>query len=788
MRRYAGVSIHSIIKAAKPMKSIIRLAFPFKARPTARSESSESKESVKSGVTRRLAATALAVLALLAFSGPLHANLSGAGLPDRVKWMYDESKWGVAHHYIVDGRFYMTRINGTEDWNYYIEHFDVDKYARRIYETGVGHVVFSLGQNSGFIVSPSAVYDRNSPTRPTHHLDLFSHTDRDHGVKAQPGTNKADYTPERDLIADLGTALKQYNIRLMIYTPGHVPRRFDGLDGWPYQRPDWYATEFFEELSKRWGDKVSGWWIDGSSGSGSYDTPPNFPKTTKLYNAVRSGNANAVVSFNYFLMLNCRPGGRGSLTRLAANTPYDDYTPGEVNFVFPRNNGALDTITDCLSVLGDQGRVITTGYQNRNKVQNHLYMPLGCAWGCPQHALRPHGGVRTDTDGLGSLGIARAFLRYRAKGGVPTGDIPINLDGSVRLDALKMAQIIGNRMRTTSNTTYSGLRFINDNDSTATPGIRQINFSTWGDWKQDSHEVSANGVAYTVDFTGPSVVIAGPRAPDQGEVEVFIDEVSQGRFSTHSPYQRMRQSIMFERHDLSGGAHTLKIVKRSGDKMRLDVVGARRPIPPGQYWIRNLNSGKYLDVGSWNARENGQQLVQQPNGFNNRFLWTVRELNETANEPAIYIVNSISGTSVNVSGSQTADNTRVVQQSVDTSLGNPYRPLSVPPGVPLASRWIPERRADGSVTLRSALTARSVYLAVENASTADGAGLVVQGDADADHARMGLRAGQARFRAGEALRLDSPRYRQRSAGGRLQRRRPCRSGLLEQRSAHLPLR
>ena len=691
-------------------------------------------------------ASVLASVAILATHTAWAQSISGAGLPERVKWMYDESKWGLAQHYIVDGRFYMLRINGTEDWNHYIEHFDVDEYARRIYETGAGHVIFSLGQNSGFITTPSAVYDRNSPPRPAHHIDLFAHSGKDGGVKAQPGTNKADYTPERDLIADMGTALKKYNIRLLIYTPGHVPRRIDGKDGFPYTRPDWFAKDFFEELSKRWGDKVAGWWVDGSSGAANYDTKPGFPKTTKLANAMRSGNSDAVLAFNYYLMLSCRGAhGRGwSLhSKVLANTPHDDFTPGEVNFVVPREQGKLDSFQDCFPVLGDQGRVVTTGYQNRLKVQNHLYTPLGCAWSCPQSHLRPHGGVYLDRHGLGSVAIARAFVRYRAGGGVPTGDIPINLDGTVRLDALKMSQIIGNRMRTTSDTTYSGLRFINDNDSTATPGAYHKNgrtrrsSDTSGDWKQDMHEVSANGVEWRLDFKGPSVVIAGPRAPDQGEVEIFIDEVSQGRFSTHSKYQRMNQSIIFERHDLSDGEHTLSIVKRSGDKMRLDMVGVRRPVPPGRYWIRNLGSGKYLDLNSaTSARENGKQIIQWSIGsFSDRFLWTVREPNETANEQAIYIVSSGSNVSLNVDTARTADDTSVIQWQVDTKLGTPHNPFTEQTRVPANSRWFPEPNADGSVTLRSALGGRRVYLAVKDSGTADGAHVVVHGTATGDNAK-----------------------------------------------------
>ena len=263
------------------------------------------------------------------------------------------------------------------------------------------------------------------------------------------------------------------------------------------------------------------------------------------------------------------------------------------------------------------------------------------------------------------------------------GDVPINLDGSMRLDALKLAQTIGNRMRTASNTTYSGLRFVNNNDidnsaRAPTPGVYRhtqlpdlpgngemtYQRGTLGDWKQDVHEVSDNGAEYTLDFTGPSVVIAGPRAPDQGEVEVFIDEVSQGRVSTHSKYQRMYQSIMYERHDLSDGAHTLKLVKRSGDKMRLDVVGVRMPVAPGQYRIRNRNSGKYLAKANYNF-VNGAQLAQQPNNFDTRRVWNVREVDEEQASGEIYIVSSVTNASVNVQNNQTADNTRVVEQTVN---------------------------------------------------------------------------------------------------------------------------
>ena len=71
------------------------------------------------------------------------------------------------------------------------------------------------------------------------------------------------------------------------------------------------------EWSTRYGDKVSGWWFDGG-----YDSVHFDEAVAAIYSeAVRAGNANALVTFN--------PG-----VGLERHTRAEDYTAGELNEPF----------------------------------------------------------------------------------------------------------------------------------------------------------------------------------------------------------------------------------------------------------------------------------------------------------------------------------------------------------------------------------------------------------------------------------------------------------------------
>ena len=72
--------------------------------------------------------------------------------------------------------------------------------AKDLHDVGAGYILFMIGENSGFYVSPNAAYDKAVGRSPS-------------------------WCSKRDLIKDLGTALKPYGIRLIVYLPSKGPGR-----------------------------------------------------------------------------------------------------------------------------------------------------------------------------------------------------------------------------------------------------------------------------------------------------------------------------------------------------------------------------------------------------------------------------------------------------------------------------------------------------------------------------------------------------------------------------------
>ena len=80
--------------------------------------------------------------------------------PERAAWMR-AARWGVMTHYLADWR---ARADGepasVEHWNDLIDHFDVEGLADQLKSVGAGWYLISLGQNSGYYLSPNATYDK----------------------------------------------------------------------------------------------------------------------------------------------------------------------------------------------------------------------------------------------------------------------------------------------------------------------------------------------------------------------------------------------------------------------------------------------------------------------------------------------------------------------------------------------------------------------------------------------------------------------------------------------------
>lgn len=252
-----------------------------------------------------------------AMSEPVGPIADVEGNPN-ADWLH-RARYGISHHLLAE---FMNRVAAEpgeawqqgESWDEVINGFDVDAYVQQVVETGAGFVILTLGQNSGYLLSPNATYDRIA------------------GVK--PGERAST----RDLPMEIAEALAPHGIRLILYSPANPPSKAHKEEGdfainkafdYPVEiapsqetQAKWQAV--IREWSDRYGDKVAGWWFDGMWFQQAYDDLTLPYNWYSLVNAAKSGNASRIVAFN---------SGIGS--DILVNSPFEDYIAGETNEIGP---------------------------------------------------------------------------------------------------------------------------------------------------------------------------------------------------------------------------------------------------------------------------------------------------------------------------------------------------------------------------------------------------------------------------------------------------------------------
>lgn len=247
-------------------------------------------------------------------SGPV---LDVEGNPN-ADWLL-RAGYGISHHLLAEfmnrtAASSRARWQADETWDEVIHGFDVDAYVQQVVETGAGFVILTLGQNSGYLLSPNETYDRIA------------------GVK--PGERAST----RDLPMEIADALAPHGIKLILYTPANPPSKahkagedyainkaFDyPVEIAPSQETQAKWQAVIREWSDRYGNKLAGWWFDGMWFQDAYDDPAREYNWYSLVNAAKSGNASRVIAFN---------SGIGS--GILVNSPFEDYTAGETNEIGP---------------------------------------------------------------------------------------------------------------------------------------------------------------------------------------------------------------------------------------------------------------------------------------------------------------------------------------------------------------------------------------------------------------------------------------------------------------------
>jgi hypothetical protein len=288
------------------------------------------------------------------------ASLASGGDEKRAAWLAP-AKYGVFIHF----------LGGGAKWQEKVDAFDVEACAAELEKAGAAYAFITLGQNSGYYCSPNRAYEQYAGYQPNERCS------------------------KRDLPMELAAALCKRKIRMLLYLPSRAPQQdkqaMQGLSDVDERQPAPQAftrkwSEVIREWSERYGDKVSGWWFDGSYNTAGWDDLTQPCNWTTWAAACRAGNPQSILAFN--------PG-----TKLPkafhALTEEQDYTAGEQN------------------ILG------ATPQKNPppKGVQWHLLTYLGSYWG----KAKPEGATRfTDQE------IIDAIRTINEQGGVVSLDVAHN--------------------------------------------------------------------------------------------------------------------------------------------------------------------------------------------------------------------------------------------------------------------------------------------------------------------------------------------------------------------------
>jgi hypothetical protein len=240
-------------------------------------------------------------------------------------WFRD-ARWGVFFHFLGGAASTTEHGLSLAEWNRRAEDFDVDGLAEQLAEIGAGYLCLTIGQNSGHYCAPNATY------RELVGADLYACSDR-------------------DLVSDLADALRPRGIRLLVYLPNGAPAAVPEIcerlgwewgfvdpwpGGWRGPRTGKRLAEFqvkweavIREWSLRWGEKVSGCWVDGCYFADEMYRHADAPNFASFAAALKAGNPNSIVAFN-----------PGVLVPVISMTEFEDYTAGEISTALPVGDAA----------------------------------------------------------------------------------------------------------------------------------------------------------------------------------------------------------------------------------------------------------------------------------------------------------------------------------------------------------------------------------------------------------------------------------------------------------------
>ncbi len=213
--------------------------------------------------------------------------------PGDTAWMR-QAKFGVFMHYqyrILLGYSVATKPSfpkpsemTAEQWNQFVDGFDVNGFAAQMADAKVGWVMFCMDDHYfAWPCSPNKAFDEYTGYKPS------------------------EKCSRRDLISDLADALNARGVKLICYFAGlngymKEPKVTAGLmdDGNNQTAPSAEGRArrlaILKEYADRFGNRTAGWWFDGIELNSYRDEPGDWSTIASI---VRSANPQSVIAFSY---------------------------------------------------------------------------------------------------------------------------------------------------------------------------------------------------------------------------------------------------------------------------------------------------------------------------------------------------------------------------------------------------------------------------------------------------------------------------------------------------------
>lgn len=287
-------------------------------------------------------------------------------------WM-QQAKYGFMVHWTSQS---CPRSGPPKPYAQAVQDFDVKAFAHQMQQGGAGFVVFTTSHGQSYFPAPLVSLDRILPGR----------------------------TAQRDLVADLAAALNRRGIKLMLYynEGDQSARPESGL--YAADTTHYFDTwcSIIEEVGRRYGDKLAGWWFDDASVVYYHRNAP----WQKMTAAAKAGYPERVVGYNPWI--------------LPPATEFQDFCCGE-GFGDPAGDGTLPANGD--------GHYTTGPYAG---LQACATLITEGDWGHFQQD-RPIGKARWS-----AVQLAEKIAKFSVRRNVPIFDLEIYQDGTVSPETIAL--------------------------------------------------------------------------------------------------------------------------------------------------------------------------------------------------------------------------------------------------------------------------------------------------------------------------------------------------------------